>query len=472
VVGFRSEVRAAQHIMPSIIETVRETIASHGMLRDGEKVLVAVSGGPDSMALLHILRELGFRVEIAHLDHGTRDGESARDADFVRDYAAVQDLPFHLEVHDIPIEATTAAQSFEVYARAVRYQFLARVAQERQCAAIATGHHANDQAETVMMRLFRGSSPHGLAGIPPVRMQGAIPVIRPLLRCSRRQLMDYLDVHSIPCRTDHSNSDQRFLRNRVRHHLLPLLHSEYNPQIYDALSRLAELQRDEDYVMEEQTTAFIACCVSAEGYVNRKSFSQGPVALQRRAFLRLGWKHGIDCPFALVESARWAILHASAGHSVSLGPEVRLLVTRYVAEFLRERANEPVDEIPLRIPGVTTAFEKVFSVRYRNATLEDEPAALCTSRLQVFDANRLGSSVAVRRRRAGDRFVPYGMTGSRKLKDYLSEMGMPITERTAQLVIVADGEIIWVVGRSIAARAAISSTTRNIVQIEVSDATV
>jgi tRNA(Ile)-lysidine synthase len=282
--------------------------------------------------------------------------------------------------------------------------------------------------------------------------------------------LDYLDSRGVRYRTDSSNDDHRYLRNRVRHELLPSLESGYNPQIRDALGRLADIQRDENEFLEELAESFLSRCLTPEGYMTRAAFAEGHPALQRRALALLGWRHGVDCPFDIIESARRAILHARAGYEIPLGAGLRLCVTRNMAEFLRDEDPDITGDVVLQIPGETTAFEKRFSVRYRNAPLEDEPARYCTPHRQVFDADALGAHVVLRRCRAGDRFTPYGMSGTRKLKDYLSEMGMPVTERNAQLLLVADFGIAWVVGHAIAARAAITPSTRNLIEFEVNDA--
>ncbi|MBI5091434.1 MAG: tRNA lysidine(34) synthetase TilS [Candidatus Hydrogenedentes bacterium] len=458
--------------MPTLLDTIAETIARHAMIQAGDKILAAVSGGPDSICLLNALLTLGHNLEVAHLDHGTRNGESAEDAKFVEAKAQELGIPIHLEVRDIVREALLARQSFENYARTARYDFLTRIAHDRGCAAIATGHHAGDQVETLLMRFVRGTSPRGLAGIPPVQDHLGIRVIRPLLACQKVDILGYLDCHRVAYRSDHSNTDTRFRRNQIRHGLLPTLEREYNPRVREALERLAIIQRDENGLMEDLANAFLDSCVTQEGYIARAAFADGHPALQRRALTLLGWRHGVDCPFDIVEAARRAVLDAAAGHEVDLGSGLRLRITRRVAEFETASEKPGPSEVQLSLPGETTAFEKRFLVRYRMAPLEGGPARHCTPRCQLFDADALGESLVVRHRLPGDRFTPLGMTGTRKLKDYFIDMGMPSAARSEQLILTANGRIAWIIGHAISAHAAVTPETRNVIEIEVCNALV
>ena len=388
------------------------------------------------------------------------------------EFAAQRGLPFHLETRDIPREAREAGASFEAFARDARYDFFFRVARQKGCAVIATGHHADDQAETLLMRLARGTSPHGLAGIPPVRAHGSLRIVRPLLACRRSQLTAYLEASAIPYLTDSTNSDLSYRRNRVRRVLMPTLEKDYNPRVTDALCRLAEIQRDEDAFLADFAQAFLDQCLTPQGYLLRAVFETGHPALQRRAMTLWLWRHEIECPFEIVESARAAALDASAGSRVSLGAGQFLQVTRNAVELVSAEEPDDLREVTLQVPGSTIAFEKRISVRYRKGLLSENPAMYCTPGRQVFDADALGDTIVVRRRRTGDRFTPFGMSGTRKLSDYMSELGLPISERNTQLVVTAKDRIVWVVGHAIDAYAATTPLTRNIIEFEVDNAVI
>jgi len=225
---------------------VRQAIEDHGMVAAGEAVLIGVSGGPDSVALLDVLHSLaaGLKIHlgIAHLDHNLRGAEGRADADFVARTAAQYRLPFYGHRVDSGDYRALRGRSVEEAARILRYRFLEATARRHGYERIAVGHNADDNAETVLLFLLRGSGPGGLAGIRPQ----AGPHIRPLIRLKRLEINRYLDLCDLPFVSDRSNIDLRFVRNRIRHRLLPLLQSEFNPAIVESLNRLARIFQDEE----------------------------------------------------------------------------------------------------------------------------------------------------------------------------------------------------------------------------------
>lgn len=232
---------------------VRATIATHRLLPRGSRVVVAVSGGPDSVALLHVLRALQptlkLSLHVAHLDHGLRP-ESGQDADFVRALAQRWRLPVTIERREVGAWCKHHGLSLEDGARRIRYAFLLEAARRHSTGRIATAHTADDQAETVLMRLLRGTGLTGLGGIPVARQLEDCWVIRPLLETWRSEVLALLRQAGLPFREDSSNADRRFLRNRIRHELLPLLEREYHPDIRQALVQLAEQCRTDAAYLE------------------------------------------------------------------------------------------------------------------------------------------------------------------------------------------------------------------------------
>jgi tRNA(Ile)-lysidine synthase len=235
----------SSHARRRILETVKRTIAEYEMVVSGTAVLVGVSGGPDSVALLHILQHLtceyGLRLAVAHLNHGLRK-EADDEAEFVATLSAGLGLACFIKKEDVSHYRHRHRLSLEEAARIRRYAFYDDIAARHHFDKIALGHQADDNAELVLMFMIRGSGPVGFAGIPPVR---AGRIIRPLIRLPRRDILDYLKTVGLAYVTDHSNRDMRFMRNRIRSHLVPLLRRSYNPKISAALNRLADIQREE-----------------------------------------------------------------------------------------------------------------------------------------------------------------------------------------------------------------------------------
>ncbi|HEV2439028.1 MAG TPA: tRNA lysidine(34) synthetase TilS [bacterium] len=300
---------------------VRETIRRHGMLAGGERVVVAVSGGPDSTALLSVLaalrEELRLDLHVAHLNHGLRP-EAGCDAAAVAQTARALRCPYHEAAEDVAAAAARARRSIEDAGRDARYGFLAATARRIEAMVIATGHTRDDQAETVLMRLLRGSGPRGLAGIPPVRPHDGLRVIRPLIDTPRAEIVAYLAWRQLAAREDSSNRDLAALRNRVRLVLLPILEG-YNPDVRRALARLADVMRDDADAFDALSAPEVDAVLRgthASVRIAPDAFGRLPVALQRRALreaIRRVSGNGAPVAFVHIEEARLGVLGGRAG---------------------------------------------------------------------------------------------------------------------------------------------------------------
>lgn len=428
-------------------------------------ILVAVSGGADSVALVLGFKEAGIEVGIAHLDHSTRAGESAEDAQWVETFATSLNVPYFTKRVDVPALAEKSTQSFEEVARQVRYDFLAETAKAQDYTAIATGHHANDQAETVLMRVLRGTSPKGLGGIPGVGKWDGVCLVRPLLSVTREAIETYVRSHDVDYREDHTNNDPQYVRNRVRHALLPLLREKFNPKVDLALRRLATVAQDEDAVMETLCTEAYEQCVQ-DLEINRATFGGAYRALQRRVLVRLAHEVDAIADFEAIEGALEFIEQGATGQHYDWGHGVQLSNGRETTLIVQSplKGEAPVE---CNVPGSVEAFGYTWEFTLLDTRPEGSLAAYCTPTRQVVDATALGDRVVLRHRENGDRFQPFGMDGTRKLKDYLNDNGLPLEQRDA-LVLVTNGEaIVWVTGHALAQPFATTEATEQWVQIDV-----
>jgi len=257
-----------KYIQKDFIQTIAKTIEDFGMLENKDTVLVAVSGGPDSVALvlslLALKEKYTIKTGIAHLNHMLRGEESLRDEAFVKELARKLDLPFYEEQKNVRAYAENHRLSVEEAGRETRYRFFEFIAEKYGYTKIATGHNKDDNAELVLMNLLRGAGPKGLSGIPPLR-DGRY--IRPLIRVSKNKILDFLTSKNQTCVLDSSNTDMAYLRNRIRHKLLPHLQSEYNPEIIDALDRLSHILRQEEMFWDSETKVhFNNCLIKTEPF--------------------------------------------------------------------------------------------------------------------------------------------------------------------------------------------------------------
>ena len=418
------------------------------LLAPGEELLIGVSGGADSVALLDALVKLGWRPHVCHLNHQHRGADSDADAEFVRQLAGKYGLPATIEVmSNVNVGATSrsrpdprdrdAAPTEETWRRA-RFDFFASVAAQTGIHKLALAHTADDQVETFLMRLLRGAGVPGLAGIWPERQFGSLRVIRPLLDVSRSEVLEYLRVNGLAWREDASNADPRFLRNRIRHELLPLLERDYNPAIREVLRRTVEILRAE-----------------ARGE---------PVADQRRALREwLGDELGFD--------------HIEAVRQLPVGGEVTLpggVAIRREHDGLHVAgAPEPVtNHWPLNLAGATELPElglrlhcEIVGQAARLPLLEIGKRAACPTD-ESLDADALGAAPLVRTWQEGDRFQPLGMSQEKKLQDFFVDEKIPRRHRgRTPLLIAADGRIAWVVGCRIAEPFKVTEHSKRVLRI-------
>ena len=400
-------------------------------------LLVGVSGGADSVALLNAIVALGHRPHVCHLNHQWRGAESNADAEFVRELAGRLELTVTIESH------TVAAG--EDAARQARLKFFESVAAVTGIHTLVLAHTADDQVETVLLRLLRGAGPTGLGGMEDERQIGSLRVIRPLLKVTRVEVLVYLSAQGLAYRDDASNADRRFLRNRVRHELLPLLERDYSPAIRDALRRTAEILREDDRYLDELARPHVAASLHSP------TIAALPVALQRRVIRQ--WL-GVD--FEHVEAVRSVLVQECPSAQVSL-PAGVVVYREY--DWLKKSVGAQAPAVSgqwlVSLTGETVIAELALRIRTDEAGGES------------LDADTIGPAPYIRTWHEGDRFQPLGMTHEKKLQDFFVDEKIPRRDRDrVPLLCATDDRIAWVIGHRIAEPFKITSATQRIVRLQ------
>jgi tRNA(Ile)-lysidine synthase len=464
-------------------QQVLSFIREKRLLSGGEKLVVAVSGGPDSVCLLYILaalrRELDVDLHVAHLNHGLRGKDSWGDAAYVAGLARRLGLPSTIESRDVKGYRKKKRISLEEAAREVRYAFLAEVTEVVKAERVAVGHTADDHIETVLMHLLRGSGTRGLRGLSPLsRWQSSghrLTIIRPLLELSRQDTLAYCRQHRLRPHTDVSNFSLEPFRNRIRHNLLPELR-KYNPQVARALLRMAEIAAaDMDYIDGEVERLWNRIAREENGaiIIERQGLLGQPVALQRH-LLRRAVESALGSLKDIESVHIEAILNAlekPAGKVIGLpfGLNFAIEYDRFVLapDSLSLCPWSPLEDetalhIPglTRIPGWTIAAEIVPQPGAETIKGKNADFSAC------FDYDRAGSRLIVRSRRPGDRFQPLGMQQPKKLNRFMIDVRIPQSWRRRVPVVASPERIIWVVGWRIDEYNKVTGKTLKVLRLE------
>ncbi|AZK45525.1 tRNA lysidine(34) synthetase TilS [Paenibacillus lentus] len=451
--------------MYPLVERVRRIGEEERLWSPGDRIVVAVSGGPDSVALLYIMHAIakrmnqGFSLICAHINHGFRPEESLKEAEFVRGLAKQLDLPFELGNLDIPSYIEQSGKSPQLAAREKRYEFLHEIARKYGAAAIALAHHADDQAETVMMRILRGSGSSGLAGMRMKRCERNVNLIRPLLRIYKAEILQACRESGIPYCIDSTNLQNKYVRNAIRLDVLPFL-GQYNGQLAESLNRIAETVGEDDDYMQQVTNQVYQELVTSNGgdlafEIGR--FTSLHAALQRRLiklilnYLPCGME---EIDFVKIERVRQGAMQSTpTTWSLDLGGGLQCVREYDTIRFIPNAAgvNDSlrytyrVDRVPAEVAIQGLGTNLLFT---QTAAGQDAVSAMAHGNDRaVFDADELVYPLTVRSRQPGDTMKVLGLNGTKKVKDIFIDEKIPPSLRS-RIPIVTDGlgQILWIPG--------------------------
>jgi tRNA(Ile)-lysidine synthase len=458
-----------------MLDKVYKTITEHHLLSKGDRVIVGVSGGPDSLALLHFMsgRRTEDQIEVfaVHLNHQFRGEESDQDEQVAAEYAKRWGIPFYSKSVNVPSYIKETKLNPQVAARRVRYDFFREIGKHVAATKMALGQHADDQAETLLMRVIRGTGVEGISGIPIQREEGDMILIRPFIEVSKEEILTYCHQHKITYRIDQSNLSGKYFRNQVRLDIIPFL-QQYNPNIKEALIHLAEWARVENHWMKQQAKEMMERITEKKDKdikLRRHLFIGLDIALQRRIvklILSCLSDNQISNEGVIIENIRSLILGDQPNFSVHLKNGVWLHRSYEIISFDLESGDvmKPYS-YQLEIPG--ERFIPEWNGVFRTYVTSSPPSySKENSYIALFDLQSFIGTFEIRNRRDGDRMSPRGLNGSKKVKDMFIDAKVPKYERQILPHLVYDGEVLWIPGLRISSVGAPTDSTTQFLCIE------
>ena len=451
--------------MHSLEVKLKKYIQDHRLLNPDQSLLLAVSGGVDSMVMLHLFsrlhEQMKLRLSVIHVNHQLRGEESMEDEKFVREMSHFYCIPFYCERIDVMSYAHELGLSKQLAARYLRYECFERIRCQEGADAVATAHHADDNAETVLLNIMRGTGIHGLAGIPPKRELGCI--IRPLLYATRKEIELFAEEQGIKYRNDSSNSSLAYRRNVLRHNILPTLQKRH-PHIVKTLNHIADkmqaVNKNMRRIVHETMYSIIRRDPQGRLSLNVKQLTVEPDFLWDEIFVEV--LHQLD-----IEPTEKKV---RALHRLCTQPTGRMveLTSRWAA--YRDR-----DHIVFKIADDEQLYSRKVefgkSYDYKNclvsiSTPEQVPSSYAgTNDVEYIDADRLGKQLVLRPWHAGDWFIPLGMKKKKKLSDFFTDQKVPRYQKSSIPVLESDGIIVWICGKRLDDRFKLTHRTQTAIRL-------
>lgn len=455
---------------------VMSYIKDNNLIKSGDKVLVALSGGPDSVCLLNILynlkAELNIEVGAAHLNHLLRDKDAFEDEEYVKTLCKSLDIPCFVKRVDINKYSKDKKMSSEMAGREARYNFFDDIVKDEGYTKIATAHNANDQAETILFRLMRGSGIEGLCGIKVRRDK----IIRPILCLSRKEVEEYIEINNLKPRIDKTNFEKIYNRNKIRLDMIPYIKENFNEDIIQTLNRMSVLlQKDNEFIENSARSFYEKHCIEQSDYfIIKKEIFDNKEAVVTRViryaltnFSKTHYDFEMKHIYEICNLAK-----NNSGKAIDL-PNKIYAENIYGDIYIKERIN--INNIDVKQEIVVNKNEingkKIF---FNNENIEfsllknDSNLDLNQNNLiKYFDFDKINDSISLRKRKNGDKIIPLGMKGSKKIKDLFIDMKVPKEERDCIPLLCFDENISWIVGIRVSEEYKITNKTKNILRVIV-----
>lgn len=441
----------------SLLQSFRRYVAQKELVTCDDRILLTVSGGVDSMVLLTLFVESGYHVGVAHCNFQLRGAESDEDEVLVRDQAARYGVPCYNRRFDTTGEMERTGESMEMAARRLRYAWFDELARTHGYTAVAIAHHADDSIETFFINLLRGT---GLRGLTGISIQVG-RIIRPLMFATRKEILEYAVQHHIPFREDSSNRSTKYLRNKVRLGLIPRIR-EINPKFTSLMQRNIARLTEAQLFIDSSIDRIRREAVDREGDTERIRVGRIDPGLSRRFVIYELLNSGYGFKGDVIDSLCQALEHDATGRRFYARDRVAWI----------DRGDVVVGPIPDDDPCVSTVPEGALRSYCGNSVLYFEYLDIgaietygVPEQIAQLDADRLSYPLTLRRWQEGDWFIPYGMTGRKKVSDYLVDAKVPMAEKQRQFVLLSGEEIVWLVGRRIDDRYCLTDATERVVRI-------
>jgi tRNA(Ile)-lysidine synthase len=445
----------------TLLKRVKNQVITHRLFSEHDTVIVAVSGGPDSIALLHLLYRINIHARLiaVYVNHGLRPDEIGAEIRLIKDLCSSLNIPFERPEIDVHAERKRTGASLEEAARTQRYNALEDARRQHGGTVIAVAHTVDDQAEEILIRLIRGSGRKGLSGMALRRDT----IIRPLLQETKQALIDYLETKAIPFCLDSSNQQRLFLRNKVRLDLLPYLEQNFNTSIRQNLLQTAEILKSEEELLEQLTEDVFRHLVEVSGNrlsgtepcpetirINARSFLDCHLALQRRVLEKVCWMMLTRPGFRQIEQIRHLIKDGGNGSETHLGLGLRVWKRNEEILFSHPAGREgfrgsglenTAFSLTVEGPGIFPIAGHVLSV-----TVQPETPGILHDNELLLDADRIAFPLLLRNPLPGERFRPLGATGRKRINRFLTDAKIPRQDRRFFPALVSEGKVIAIVG--------------------------